>query len=90
MDNTLTYFVHQLLHTENISDRMEISRTIFKFLASPSEGFDKMHPKTEEKFMDRVKVCVLNVTSKERFVIADLAKAYDDKHIGLRALPFAA
>jgi hypothetical protein len=78
MDITLTHFVHQLLLTENISDRMEISKAIFKFLTSPPSGYEKMQPLMMEKFIPRVKVCVLNTTSKERFVVIDIAGRYDN------------
>jgi hypothetical protein len=90
MDITLTHFVHQLLHSENISDRMDISRTIFKFLASPPEGYEEMQTKMQEKFIPRVKACVMHPASKERFVIADIATIYDNKYRALTALPFAA
>ncbi len=68
----MVHLIHQLLHTENITARMEISKTIFALLPQLSLS-DATASTIEAQFVPRVKACALHPQSRERAVLIEWA-----------------
>ena len=78
--NAITSLVTQLFSSDNLLERMEISRRIFAIDKADTES-DAMEEILRNHFFSRVKVCALHPNSKQRRALVRLIKFYEQYYL---------
>lgn len=81
METKLSLLVDVLLTSENVLHRIEISKTIFLLLDSSLSDADKNELALRQLFKTHVKVCSVNPSIYQGFVITKIANFYERKYI---------
>ena len=77
MGNIISNLVSKLLFSDQLLQRMQISKIIFTHLKSSAYGVGNIAETMKEHFASRVKTCVMNPSAKHRESLRELAKFYD-------------
>jgi hypothetical protein len=91
MGKNISQLVSKMLFSDQILQRMNISRNILSTLKSSAYGVGSIAEAMKVHFASRIKACALNPSSKHRRSVCEMAKFYDGHaDDGFAELPDAA